>query len=214
MGEHLRDDEQFQATTFVVIDFETTTPAGYRPEPIDVATIHVRLRGGRFQQSNEFQALMCPPAHAPVRTMDADQTGITAAMVAGQPPATQVMAELDATLTHPPYVLVAHHAPTEAGILYDYRESCPHLASLPFLDTVRLARIAYPDLSTHRLDMLLIHLGIPRPADRHRAMPDVRVTVAVFTRILRDGAWRTLHALHKDAGYAAKAAQPRQEELF
>jgi hypothetical protein len=37
MAGMLTDDEQFQATTFHVIDFETTTPRGYRPEPIEVA---------------------------------------------------------------------------------------------------------------------------------------------------------------------------------
>ncbi len=102
-------------------------------------------------------------------------------MVAHQPAASDVLARLDSRLTDPPYLLVAHNAPTEAGILYDYRDSCPTLATIDFLDTVRLARVIYPDLFSHRLDALINHFGIRRPADRHRALPDVEITTCCRT---------------------------------
>lgn len=161
---------------------------------------------------------MHPPQHAPLTRFDTEQTGITPAMLAGQPDATTVLAKLDARLDQPPYLLVAHNAPTEAGILYDYRTHCPRLASTDFLDTVRLARHAYPDLPSHRLDVLIHHLGIAWPADRHRAMPDVEVTAEVFRRVLEHGAasgrWRTLRQLRSDGGYPAKGGKPEQEALF
>ncbi|MGW5161189.1 exonuclease domain-containing protein [Nonomuraea wenchangensis] len=53
-------------------------------------------------------------------------------------------------------------------------------AGIPLVCTVKLARLAYPELPRHNLDALLRHLRIPRPADRHRALPDVLVTVAVL----------------------------------
>jgi DNA polymerase III subunit epsilon len=207
-------DEEFRETTFLVVDFEGTTPRGRRPEPIDVAALQLRWRDRRLREVERFSALMCPPEHAPVTSFDTAQTGITPRMVAGQPRAAEVLGALDVTLTTPPYVLVAHHAPTEAGILFDYREHCPRLAGTSFLDTVRLARIVYPTLTSHRLDMLLQYLGIPRPHDRHRALPDVEVTVEVFLRILADGRWDSLRQLYAAGGYRAKAAQPRQQELF
>ena len=37
--DHLTKDPAFIAATFIVIDFETTTPAGYRPEPVEVAAV-------------------------------------------------------------------------------------------------------------------------------------------------------------------------------
>jgi DNA polymerase-3 subunit epsilon len=46
-------------------------------------------------------------------------------MVAGQPAAPQVLARLDRELDSGPALLIAHNAPTEAGILHDYRDSCP-----------------------------------------------------------------------------------------
>jgi DNA polymerase III subunit epsilon len=218
MGTSVMNDEEFRATTFIVIDFEATTPTGYRPEPVDVAAVQLRVDHDRLVETGRFSGLMRPPAHAPVTRFDTEQTGITAAMVAVMPAAGEVLAALDATLTDPPYLLVAHNAPTEGGILYDYRANCPRLATTGFLDTVRLARVAYPELSSHRLDMLMAHLRIPRPADRHRALPDVEITVTLFNRILDDGAragrWSTLRQLRQHGGYEAKAAQPRQESLF
>jgi DNA polymerase-3 subunit epsilon len=219
MGTQLSHDPAFCETTFIVIDFETTTPPGVRPEPIDVAAVWLTAAGGNPQPAGRrFQALIKPPAHAPVTDMDTRQTAITAEMVARQPSAPEVLAELDEALTGGPYLLVAHNAPTEAGILNDYRRYCPLLATTYFLDTVRLARTAYPDLPSHSLDVVLRHLGIPIPAGRHRAMPDVELTAAAFPRILADGAaagrWHRLADLRRIGGYQPKASRPQQESLF
>lgn len=212
-------DAAFTETSFVVVDFETTTPKGFRPEPIEVAALAVSASpSGWPREVWRFEALIRPPAHAPITSFDATQTRITAAMVAGRPPAATVLADLDALLTSPPYLLVAHNAPTEAGLIFDHQDACPMLARTDFLDTVRLGRIAYPELKSHRLDALLGHLGIPFPLGRHRAMPDVEVTANLFIRIVEDGAragmWRTLHELRAVGGFAARAGQSLQESLF
>ncbi len=218
MGDPLLTDAEFGATTFVVIDFEATTPTGYRPEPIDVAAISLRMENGQPVESGRFSALMRPPDHAPITRFDTEQTGITPRMVAGQPSAGEVLANLDAALAEPPLLLVAHNAATEAGILYDYADHCPRLATTDFLDTVRLARASYPQLPSHRLDMLIQHLGIPRPTDRHRALADVEITLQLFARLVTDnarsGLWTTLAHLRRIGAYEPKAARPRQEILF
>lgn len=219
MAMQLSHDPTFCDTTFIVIDFETTTPPGVRPEPIDVAALWLTTADGIPRpDGRRFEALIRPPAHAAVTEMDTRQTAITPRMVAGQPSAGEVLAKLDTALTDGPYLLIAHNAPTEAGILHDYRESCPNLATTYFLDTVRLARMAYPDLPSHSLDAILRHLRIPIPAGRHRAMPDVELTAAAFTRIVADGAaarkWHRLADLRHVGGYQPKAAKPLQESLF
>lgn len=218
MARHLTDDPDFQCTGFVVIDFEATTPTGRRPEPVEVAALALRLRDGALLETSRFAALIRPPKHAPLTRFDTEQTGITADMVADQPDAATVLAQLDTRLDDPPYLLVAHHAPTEAGILHDHRTACPQLATTDFLDTVRLARIAFPDLPSHRLDVLIHHLGLRTAAGRHRAMPDVELTAEVFRRVVDHGAttgrWRTLRQLRADGGYQAKAGRPEQQALF
>ncbi|MGH3622097.1 MAG: 3'-5' exonuclease [Sciscionella sp.] len=216
MGQRLIDEEHFAATTFVVIDFETTTPRGHRPEPIDIAVLSLHVQGGELIETTRFTTLMRPPPHAPITTFDTQQTGITTAMVTAQPSAAEVLAQLDRRFTRPPYLLVAHNAPTEAGILYHYRQHCPRLAGLDVLDTVRLARHLYPELPNRTLDTLLTHLTIPIPRDRHRAMPDVEVTARLFTRMVTDGGqhWSALRELRATACHDARANQPQQKSLF
>jgi DNA polymerase III epsilon subunit-like protein len=219
VGGPLLDDEDFRATTFHVVDFETTTPRGHRPEPIEVAVISLRAHGAQLTEIARFTELMRPPDHAPIIPLDTSQTGISPQMVATMPPAGDVLARLDTCLASPqPWLLVAHHAPTEAGILYDYRQYCPRLAVTDLLDTVRLARALYPHLHSHGLDVLREHLKIPPLPDRHRALPGTQLTVQLFRRLISEGdqarLWDTLPQICKTGGYQAKATRPRQEALF
>jgi DNA polymerase III epsilon subunit-like protein len=204
--------------TFVVIDFEGTTPKGHRPEPIEVAALAMKVRDRRLTETARFQALIQPPTHAPITPFDSGQTGITPAMVAGQPPAADVLARLDARMTEPPYLLVAHHAATEAGFLADYQQACPVLAGTDLLDTIKLAKAAYPGLPSYSLDPLLAHLQIPTRPGRHRAMPDVELTAELFTRLINhgpaSGSWSTISQLRACALRRAKANQPAQVSLF
>nr|WP_228873904.1 3'-5' exonuclease [Streptomyces halstedii] len=220
------NDPVLLARTFVGIDFETLNPAGRRPEPIEVAAVAGKLtEDGSWRENGRFERLIRPPDGVHFTSFDTAQTGITAAMIQRAEPASAALAALEALLAHPPYVLFAHNAPYEAGLIYDQEPSCPDLARLPMLDTVRLARTAYPELPRHRLDDVLSHLGMPPPAGRHRAMPDVAATCAVFARMVTDGAragrWSTLADLLRVAGIEPKAvradteaAAPQQDSLF
>lgn len=207
--------EELSQLTPVVIDFEYTTPTGAAPEPIEVALQALRVGEGRVEPASRWEALMRPPNHAALTAFDSHQTGITGAMLAEQPAAATVLAELDRHFSAGAYVLVAHNAPAEARILYDYREHCPNLARIDLIDTVRMARDLYPALPRHSLDDLLIHLKIPARHNRHRAMPDVQATVELFTRLLADNTrWSDLRQLRAVAGCTAKATQPEQGALF
>ncbi|MEV7006660.1 3'-5' exonuclease [Streptosporangium sp. NPDC051022] len=164
---------------------------------------------------------MRPPEEVPMTDFDVRQTGITAAMLADAARPEQVMTALDAMATAPPYRLVAHNVGTEATLIAHQAAYCPTLAAIPLLDTVRMARIAYPELSSHALDAVLRYLRIPLPADRHRAMPDVELTATVLRRILTDNAaarrWTTLHELDAAVGMPPKrlpTAHGSQEGLF
>lgn len=209
----LNTDPAYHQTTLTVIDFESTTPKGFSPEPIEVAALRLRATAGRLAETGRFEALMKPPQHAPVTEFDTRSTGIRPADVADQPPADQVLAKLDAALApHQPMLLVAHHAPTEAGLLHQYRHACPGLAGLPVVDTIAMAKLLLPHLGVYNLDHLLMACKIPRPAHRHRAMPDVEVTVALLQTLLdrdADGAqWPSLAALVKSTARQPKTAEP------
>jgi DNA polymerase III subunit epsilon len=208
--------------SFVVIDFEALTPPGRPAEPAEVAVIVVDVQDGQLVERSRFAELICPPADVPVTAFDTRTTGITAGMLTAARPAGQVLADLDECLAAPPVRLVAHHAPTEAGLIGRQRQHCPGLAAVSLLDTVRLARKFIPGLSSYRLDELLRYYGIGRPAGRHRAMPDVEVTAEVFRRLLADGAefgaWGTITDLDAIAGFQPRISSPgpdiAQDRLF
>jgi DNA polymerase III epsilon subunit-like protein len=214
----LMHDPDYRATTFIVIDFEATTPKGYRPEPIEVAALAIRDPGDGLAEAGAFTEVIQPPAHAPITARDTAENGLRPADVASARPAGPVLADLDAWLTAPPYLLVAHNAHVEAGLIYDYHEHCPQLAAIPIIDTVKLAKAAMPGLLSYGLDHLLVQLSIPRPPDRHRAMPDVRATAAVFRHLItcadQSRLYADLHALTSAIALTPRAAMPRQETLF
>ena len=213
---------ELDGTTFIVIDFEGLTPAGRPQEPVEVAAIALACRGGQLTETGRFSELMRPPADVPVTGEFTRITAITAGMLSGARPACDVMADLERQLMVPGRCrLVAHSAPTEAGLLARQRDHCPQLAATPLLDTVRLARAAAPGLTSYRLDSVLGYYGVPRPVDRHRALPDTEVTATIFALLLTDGAsapgWAALTDLDAAAGRPParpRAAPPVQETLF
>lgn len=211
------------AVTFIVVDFETLTPAGRPPEPIEVAAIAGRIGpGGLWQETGRFESLIRPPDDVPVTSRDLEQNGLTRQLLDQQQPAGPVMAALDGRLASPPYRVVAHSAHTEATVIDGQRDHCPALASTAMLCTVKLSRVAFPELPSHRLDAVLAHLGIEVPLGRHRAMPDAEVTVQVLQRTIAEGDQRGLwpELRHLDAAggitprYARAGAAGDQDTLF
>ncbi|MFF8815752.1 3'-5' exonuclease [Streptomyces pactum] len=170
------------------------------------------VRDGTLVEDGRFEALIRPPDDVPVTARDTIH-GITAAALRAAAPAARVLGDLDRLLTAPPYRLVAQHASTEAGLIARQRAHCPTLAATPLVDTVRMARKVLPGLSSCGLDELLRYYGIPKPAYRHRAMPDVEATAEVFRRLLKEGAqaghWRSLLELDAAAGLQPRPRPPR-----
>ncbi|MEU8658336.1 3'-5' exonuclease [Actinoplanes philippinensis] len=214
----LTDDEAFRKTTFVVIDFEATTPTGSPAQPVEVAVLALRY-DGEWRETGRGTSLIRPPAFAPVTPAFTAQTGLTAAELEAAPTPAEALGALDRRFTAgTSYLLVAQHAATEANLIYHQRQHCPALARLDLLDTIPLAKHCVPGLINYRLDTLLAYFGIAQPADRHRAPADVAVTAQLFRRLIAvahdNGDVDSLAGLVKIAGRAAPGNAPVQEELF
>jgi DNA polymerase-3 subunit epsilon len=215
----LLEDPVFLGTTFVVIDFETTTPAGHPAQPIEVAALALRYEKGDWKAVGRSTSLIRPPAFAPVTPADTAQTGLTPEQLSQAPTPADALGALDRRLTPGnQYLLVAQHAATEANVIHNQREHCPALARVDFLDTIPIARHVVPGLPNYKLDTLLAHFSIKQPADRHRAYADVDVTAQVFFRLIsaadEDAQLGDLAALVKIAGRTAKCNIPVQGGLF
>lgn len=211
----LMQDPAFLATTFVVIDFETTTPTGYPAQPIEVAALALRYQDDAWQTVGRSASLIRPPAFAPVTPAVTLQNGLTPEQLEHAPPPADALGALDRRFTGDNrYLLVAQHAATEANIIHNQSEYCPALAHIDLLDTIPLAKHVVPGLPNYKLDTLMRHFAIPHPADRHRAAADVDVTAQLFCQLLSAAAETTalddLAALIKLAGRTAKCNLPEQ----
>ncbi|MGQ3045310.1 MAG: exonuclease domain-containing protein [Niveispirillum sp.] len=93
-------------------------------------------------------------------------------------------------------VLLAHNASFDSGVL----TACLTAAGLPvpgirFICTVELARAAFPDLRSHKLNIVAHHLGIP--LDHHEAGSDAAACAAIGQHV----------AMMVGAGSVAEAAE-------
>lgn len=176
--DELTAEEPLAATTFVVVDLETT---GGRTADSAITEIGaVKVRGGEVL--GEFGTLVDPGG--PVPPFIAVLTGITDAMLVGAPKPAEVLPSFLEFATGA--VLVAHNAPFDTGFL---KAGCAELG-LPWprfrvVDTVTLARRALmrDEVANHKLGTLAAHFRTPNQPS-HRALDDARATVDVLHALL------------------------------
>lgn len=201
--------------SYIVLDFETVTQAGSPPEPIELAAMRI-VPPGIIDPAFQFNQLIRPPDHMPHTIMDG-RTEYFGADFGVQPSATQVFQQFERYCGSTPFVAVAHNANYDARFIMGNSDACAHVASMPFIDTVKLARHLLPALRSYRLDSLANHFDLPIPLDRHRALPDVKLTCQVLLRLL--DLWQHQHQddrfflLKKVAGINTQP-EPTQPSLF
>src|SRR5450759_2269696 len=148
------------ATTreLVVLDFETTglTPAYDRTIEV-AATLLVDHR-----PLETFHQLMHPGMRLP--SFITSLTGITDAMVRGQPRPEEVMPRLQQFVRGLP--IVAHNAAFDRGFLHAELVRAGFRPQSEFLCTMRLARRLLPGLPSYRLGALVDALQVNPPDAR------------------------------------------------
>ena len=190
-----------------VIDFETTgTSPGLGDRATEVAI--VMTEGGRVV--DRFQSLMNTGMHIPA--FITQLTGITNAMVAAAPPATQVMTEAARFVGSAP--MVAHNAGFDRRFWQAELALCGLPAPQPFACTVMLSRRLYPEAPSHKLGLLVDWFGLPRTGAAHRALADAEMAAELLGRIrhdlmLRHGVARPDHALLCALQACSKKALPK-----
>ncbi|WP_159449635.1 DEDD exonuclease domain-containing protein [Demequina sp. NBRC 110057] len=170
--------EPLSATTFVVVDLETT---GASPADCGITEIGaVKTRGGEV--IGEFQTLVDPGS--PIPPMIVALTGITDAMVVAAPRIEQVLPAFLEFLGDA--VLVAHNARFDVGFLraacraHGYRWPGPEV-----VDTLTLARrvVTKEEAPNRKLGTLARVFGT-RVTPNHRALEDARATGEILHGML------------------------------
>jgi DNA polymerase III subunit epsilon len=171
-------------SAIAVIDFETT---GISPAMGDRATevAIVITESGRVV--DRFQSLMNAGVYIP--SFITQLTGITNAMVASAPPASQVMREAARFVGSVP--MVAHNASFDKRYWQAELKLAGEPTSHAFACTVLLSRRLYPQAPSHKLGSLVDFFGLPRTGAAHRAMADAEMAAELLARIQHD--LRTRH---------------------
>lgn len=133
--------------------------------------------------------------------------GISDKDVAGQPPFDDIADQVRAHLND--VVPVGHNVKIDLGVLFrklpDWR---PPIA----LDTLRLARAAWPTLPSHALGALVDHhdlaTGLPDGLRPHRVEWDVLVTARLLGLLVRDLGITTWAELREAGGIDLTPARP------
>lgn len=160
----------------VIFDFETTGLDPNSDRIIEVGGI--RVESGKAVQ--EFSYLIQPDIPLPATASKV--TGITAAMLEGQPRIEEIMQPFLKFIDG--CILVAHNAEFDMAFL---RNACRRLGyriEWPCFCTLKMARVLLPQLESRNLDSLAAHYGLVFEA-RHRSVGDCKVTSSVLQSLLR-----------------------------
>ena len=180
-------DNFLRKQTFVIVDFETLTPKGRSPVPIELGALKI----SDLKVDRNYKI----------------QTGITNYDVEKACSAETVFEKFDTFLNiDESYILVAQNASYEAAIISRYSDYCKNLSAISFIDTIKLAKFLIPNLENYKLDTLAHFFNVKIPPNRHRALPDVIITVNIFLclLIMLNGKIHSVQELLKIAGLVNK----------
>lgn len=141
-------------TTLTVLDFETTgSVPGFDTEPWQVGA--VVFENGRVVPQKCFESLIRVDVNRPFNAYAPGMHHKIRDQIAAAPEVFKVWKELEGWVTRIP--LVAHNIAVEKKFL---RKMAPMHRFGPWLDTLKLARQAWPDAPSHALGNLIDGLGL------------------------------------------------------
>lgn len=169
-------------TSFLVIDFETITPKGRSPEPIEVGIL--RVNGNQIDRQAAINWLIKPPEGLHLTSFDIAQTGIREEELQDKQDADRIMNKINNSCKKKQYIFMAQNAKYEANILSKYTDKYEAIAQTPIMDTILLAKHILPNLPNYKLDTLANSVNVSIPKDRHRALADCFLTAEVFIKLM------------------------------
>ncbi|RUM28472.1 MAG: DNA polymerase III subunit epsilon [Aquifex sp.] len=165
-------------STFVVIDVEATGFDVERADIIDIAA--VRVEGGIITE--KFSTLVYPGYFIPERIKEL--TGITNAMLVGQPTIKSVLPEFLEFVGD--NIVVGHFVEQDIKFINKYTKLYYNRKfKNPSLCTLKLSRKLFPNLEKYSLKSIADTLGLETNGV-HRALKDATLTAEIFLRILEE----------------------------
>lgn len=157
---------------YVILDVETT---GLSPESDRVIELAVvKVESG--QVVDTFASLVNPERAIPENVVKL--TNITQDMVADAPVFSALAEAIVSFIGDLP--VVAHNASFDAGFLAEELNRAGVPFQFQYIDSIRLAKKAYPDMPNYKLKTLIKKLSLADHAQQHRAADDAMCTQRLY----------------------------------
>lgn len=168
-------DNDKEYSSYVVFDIETTGLSAINDMITEIGGI--RVVNGEIKDT--FSQLVNP--ERPIPEFITKLTGITDEMVKDKPTIKDVIVEFNEFIKDD--VLVAHNATFDIGFIREKMRLSNIQFNNPVLDTLELSRSVFPELKSHKLNLVAKHLGISLD-NHHRAVDDAQATAEIFIKIM------------------------------
>lgn len=180
-------------TTLTVLDFETTgSVPGFDTEPWQIGA--VALINGRVDPDSAFESLIRVDANRPFNAYAPGDHHKRRDEIAAAPEVAQVWKTVEPLMIGHP--LVAHNAAVEKKFL---RKMAPMHRFGPWVDTLKLARQAWPGAPSHKLENLIGALGLfervrecSPGGSPHDALYDSVACAVLLEHLLQQPGWENL----------------------
>lgn len=170
----LKPRQCLSTVDYIVFDVETTGFSSAADRVIEIGAIKCI----DDQPVDSFSTFVDPDMHIPSNI--SRLTGITDADVKGAPQFADIAKPLMDFIGDLP--LVAHNGSFDARMLASELNHLGLTYSLKVIDTLPLARKAFPELENHKLRTLIHALGLSDHEQQHRALDDARVGHQLFIK--------------------------------
>jgi DNA polymerase-3 subunit epsilon len=180
-------------TTLTVLDFETTgSVPGFDTEPWQIGG--VVFENGRVEPDKTFESLIRVDANRPFNAYAPGNHHKRREEIAAAPNVSSVWKNIEPWVTTRP--LVAHNIAVEKKFL---RRMAPMHHFGPWVDTLKLARQAWPDAPSHKLEELITGIGLAGrvreccpSGEPHDALYDAIACAILLEHLLTLPGWEKL----------------------
>lgn len=167
-------------SVYTVIDIETSGLTPSDSEIIEISAVRFR----DFQRTDVFSTLI-KPKHK-ISAVITNITGITNGMVKDAPDISQVMPAFYEFIGDD--ILMGYNVHFDINFLYDAMLQCMKIPlSNDFVDVLRFARRALPELSNRKQTTVAEYYGISA-AGAHRAERDCEICNECYLRLMEEAA--------------------------
>lgn len=166
---------EIEINNFVVFDLETTGLSAKNDRIIEIGA--VKIVDGNI--IDEFSQLIDP--EIPIPNHITEITSITNSMVESKPCIKDVLPLFKEFIGD--FVLVAHNANFDMSFIREKMKLEGIKVDNPVLDTLELSRAVFPNLKSHKLNLIAKHLDVSL-LNHHRAVDDASATGEILLKIL------------------------------